>query len=95
MAEATADPNERQRVVIRNACVNLRRLLASVRPPDMPAILQQVRGIESAALMASLAEFPAIRKRFEWLISQLQKIDAGDGEKIITHSRWKQFFGGT
>ena len=95
MAEATADPNEQQRVVIRNACVNLRRLLASVRPPDMPAILQQVRGIESAALMASLAEFPAIRKRFEWLISQLQKIDAGDGEKIITPSRWKQFFGGT
>jgi hypothetical protein len=61
----------------------------------MPAILQQVRGIESAALMASLAEFPTIRKRFESLISQLQKIDAGDGEKIITHSRWKQFFGGT
>ena len=95
MAERTADPSEQQRVVIRNACVNLRRLLASVRPPDMPAILQQVRGIESAALMASLAEFPAIRKRFEWLISQLQKTDGGDGEKIITHSRWKQFFGGT
>ena len=95
MAERTADPSEQQSVVIRNACVNLRRLLASVRPPDMPAILQQVRGIESAALMASLAEFPAIRKRFEWLISQLQKIDPGDGEKIITHSRWKQFFGET
>jgi hypothetical protein len=29
------------------------------------------------------------------LVSQLQKIDAGDGEKITTHSRWKQFFGGT
>jgi hypothetical protein len=95
MAERTADPSEQQRVVIRGAYVNLRRLLASVRPPDMPAILQQVRGIESAALMAGLAEFPAIRKRFELVISQLQKIDAGDGEKITTHSRWKQFFGGT
>ena len=89
------DPNEQQRAAIRDACVNLRRLLASVRPPDMPAILQQVRRIESAASMASLDEFPAIRKRFEWLISQLQKIDAGDGEKIITHSRWNQFFGRT
>jgi hypothetical protein len=89
------DPSEQQRAAIRNACVNLRKLLASVRPPDMPAILQQVRQIESAALMASLDQFPAIRKRFEWLISQLQKIDAGDGEKVITHSRWKQFFGGT
>ena len=89
------DPGEQQRVAIRNACVNLRRLVASVRPPDMPAILEQIRRIESAALTASLDEFPAIRKRFEWLISQLQKIDGGDGEKIITHSRWKQFFGGT
>ena len=61
----------------------------------MPAILEQVRGIESAALMASLDEFPAIRKRFESLIGQLQKMDAGDGEKIITRSRWNQFFGGT
>lgn len=89
------DPSEQQRAAIRNACVNLRRLLASVRPPDMPAILEQVRRIESTALMASVDEFPAIRKRFEWLISQLQKIDGGDGEKIITHSRWKQFFDGT
>ena len=89
------DPSEQQRAAIRNACVNLRRLLAAVRPADMPAILQQVRQIESAALMASPDQFPAIRKRFEWLISQLQKIDAGDGEKIITHSRWQQFFGGT
>jgi len=86
-------PSEQQRAVIRNACVNLRRLLASVRPPDMPAILQQVRQIESAALVASVDEFATIKKRFEWLISQLQKIDAGDGEKIITHSRWQQFFG--
>jgi hypothetical protein len=61
----------------------------------MRAILEQVRGIESAALTASLDECPAIRKRFEWLINELQKIDAGDGEKIITHSRWKEFFGGT
>ncbi|HVH60077.1 MAG TPA: hypothetical protein VM709_07075 [Candidatus Sulfotelmatobacter sp.] len=89
------DPSEQQRAAIRNACVKLRRLLASVRPPDMPAILEQVRRIESAALMASLDEFPAIRKRFEWLIGQLQQIDGGDGEKIITHSRWKQFFGRT
>lgn len=61
----------------------------------MRAILEQVRGIESAALTASLDEFPAIRKRFEWLINELQKIDAGDGEKIITRPRWKEFFGGT
>jgi hypothetical protein len=60
-----------------------------------PVVVPLPRGIESAALMTGLAEFPAIRKRFESLISQLQKIDAGDGEKIITHSRWKQFFGGT
>ena len=88
------DPSEQQRATIRKACVNLRRLLASVRPPDMPAILQQVRHIESAALTASLDEFPAIRKRFEWLINQLAEIGAGNGEKIISHSRWKQFFGG-
>ena len=88
------DSSEQQKAAIRKNCVSLRRLLAAVKPVGFPTILQEVGSIESDALMASLDEFPAIREKLERLISRLKDTDAGDGEKIITPPRWKQFFGG-
>lgn len=89
-----ADSSEQQKAVIRKNCVNLRRLAAAVKPVDFQTILEEVRSIESDALKASLNEFPAIRQRFERLINRLKDTDGGDGQKIITPARWKQFFGG-
>ena len=87
------DSSEQQKAAIRKNCVNLRRLVAAVKPDSFQTILQEVRRIESDALKASLNELPAVKEKLERLINRLKDTDAGDGEKIITAARWKQFFG--
>ena len=88
------DSSEQQKAAIRKNCVNLRRLLAAVKPVDFQIILQEVGSIESEALAAGGDELPATKEKLERLISRLKDTDDGGGEKIITPPRWKLFFGG-
>ena len=81
------DISAQQRKYLRHKCASLRKLLASERPLNMLAILQEVGNIECDALVATGTEFQAVRESLQALMGRLK--DQG----IITPERWEEFFG--
>ena len=72
---------------IQERCASLRKLLGSVKPVDMGAILQEVGQLERDATKAGRDRLPAIRNELRLLMLQLSC------RGIITAERWKEFFG--
>jgi len=72
---------------IRERCASLRKLLGSVKPVDMGAILQEIGQIERDATKAGRDRLPAVGNELRLLMVQLSY------RGIITAERWKEFFG--
>jgi hypothetical protein len=72
---------------IRETCDILIKLLASVKPVGMVAILQEVGTIERDARMAGSDELRMVEEKLDWLMRRLRE------QGIITAERWKEFFG--
>ena len=71
---------------IRERCASQRKLLGSVKPMDLGAILQEVGEIERDATRAG-DRLPAVGIELRLLMVQLSY------QGIITAERWKEFFG--
>jgi hypothetical protein len=72
---------------IRKSCANLRKLLASVKPDDMEAILQEVGTVECDALAADSDDLWTVEEKLAELVRRL--VEQG----VINAQRWEQFFG--
>lgn len=72
---------------IRERCASLRKLLGSVKPVDMGAILQEVAQIERDATKAGRDRLTAVGNELRLLMVQLSY------RGIITAESWKEFFG--
>ena len=72
---------------IRETCERLRKLLASVQPEGILAILQEVGTVECDAVIANGDELQAVEEKLDGLLRRL--IEQG----IIDVERWTKSFG--
>ena len=72
---------------IRETCASLIKLLASVRPIGLVAILQEVGTIERDAIKVDGDELQAIEEKLTGLMGRL--IEQG----IVDAESWQEFFG--
>ena len=71
---------------IRERCARLRKLLGSVKPVDMRALLREVGQIERDASKAG-GDRPVVGDELRLLMVRLSY------QGIITAERWREFFG--
>ena len=71
---------------IGETCDVLIRLLASVKPVGMVAILQEVGTIERDARTADSDELRMVEEKLDWLMRRLRE------QGIINAERWTEFF---
>ena len=72
---------------IRERCASLRKLLGSIKPVDMRAILREVGQIERDATKAEGDRLPVVGDELRLLMVRLSY------QGIITAERWREFFG--
>jgi hypothetical protein len=72
---------------IQERCASLRKLLGSVKPVDMRAILREVGQIERDATKAGGDRLPAVGDELRLLMVRLSY------QGIINAERWREFFG--
>ena len=65
----------------------MRKLLASAKPHDMEAILQEVGTVECDALVADSDDLRTVEEKLAELVRRL--VEQG----VVNAQRWKEFFG--
>ncbi len=81
-----------RRARVRDTCADLMNLLNSISQSGQTLpYLQDVRSISETSQTAPNDEFQQVEDRLTALLKVLKAVDAGDGEGIISTSRFEQF----
>lgn len=80
-----------QRLVIHNTCVGLRKLFVSLAQANTASHLQTVAQIESNCQTTPDERLSGVTGELSDLLQILRNTNAGDGEAILNHVRYKEF----
>jgi hypothetical protein len=88
--QAASGHNER-RVVVRDTCIGLRELLASLQQTSTLPHMQDVGRIHNESQSAPDEKLRDVEDDLAALLTTLSALDAEDGEKVISQSRYEKF----